>query len=172
MKGEMYNMSIIDEYRTMWLRGLVSDADRDILDYCESEKNKRVFSDQAKKELGYRCPRQYGYPFKNFIGQIPNITEFDPFVSGQRLFILRPPKFVYSLFGKEICDRLILTNLESVGIENAFRQFIGLRYPPIRTCTDISDMKISINSENHNSWTWNKGPKPTEEEIYKNKVWK
>lgn len=160
-------MSIAD----MVIRSILPDRDKEILDFCTVNKNDRSFSESAKNEIENGLITELGNPTKCYINQMTEMGKFNPFEMGQRLFIIRPPRFIYQLFGKEVYDRLILTNLESVGIENAFRQFIGLKYPPIKSCTDISDIKVSIHSENHNSWTWTKGQGATEEEIYKNKIW-
>ena len=160
-------MSIAD----MIIRSMVPDRDKEILDFCTTNKNGRSFSESAKDEIVDGLITELGNPTKCWVNQMREMGEFDPFQMGERLFIIRPPRFVYQLFGKEVYNRLVLTNLESVGIENAFRQFIGLKYPPIKTCTDISGIRISIPSEKYDSWTWTKGRGTTEEEIYKNKIW-
>lgn len=154
------------------IRSMLPDRDKEILDFCTVNKNDRSFSESAKNEIVDGLITELGNPIKYYINQMTEMGKFDPFEMGEKLFIIRPPRFVYQLFGKEVYKRLILTNLESVGIENAFRQFIGLKYPPIKTCIDISDIRVSIPSEKYDSWTWTKGPGATEEEIYKNKVWK
>ena len=59
------------------------------------------------------------------------LPTFDPFKSGNRIFILRPPKWMYPIYGKKFPDSLIICNIDRDNICELFRQFIGLNYKPI-----------------------------------------
>ena len=54
------------------------------------------------------------------------LPTFNPFISINHMFVIRPPKWMYSVYEKKFLDSLIIYNIDRDNICELFRQFIGL----------------------------------------------
>ena len=98
----------------------------------EASFKKLVGEDNINKNKRSYSIRSVVNSFKEVMNApLISLPTFNPFISINHMPIIRPPKWMYSIYEKKFLDSLIIYNIDRDNICELFRQFIWLNYKPI-----------------------------------------